>query len=114
METDREIKKLNNVLRRIGRAAGYAAWNRDADAALFCVRQYNKVLARLIEIESAVVPLFTPLPETASPEVTRLASHELAAFFEDEAPQVDAGFRVRVRGCGSRRGWAGVRVGSCW
>lgn len=114
MERDREIAKLTNVLRRITRAASYAAWNRDADAARFCVQQYNKVLARLSEIEGAVAPLFTPLPETASPEVVRLAAHELVAYFEDEAPAVAAGFRVRMRGCGSRRGWTGVRVGSCW
>jgi hypothetical protein len=114
MERDREIAKLTNVLRRIARAASYAAWNRDADATRFCVLQYNKVLARLSELEGGVASLFTPLPETASPEVVRIASHELAAYFEDEAPAVGAGFRVRMRGCGSRRGWAGVRVGGCW
>ena len=118
MERDREIAKLTNVLRRIARAASYAAWNRDADAARFCVLQYNKVLARLSELEGAVAPLFTPLPETASPEVARMAAHELVAFFEDEAPAFGAGFRIRLGGCGSRRasrrGWAGVRVGSCW
>ncbi|MEK6320755.1 MAG: hypothetical protein AABN33_03620 [Acidobacteriota bacterium] len=114
MERDREIAKLTNVLRRIARAASYAAWNRDADAARFCVQQYNKVLARLSELEGAVAPLFTQLPETASPEVARLAAHELAAYFEDEAPTVAAGVRVRLHGCRSRRGWAGVRVGSCW
>lgn len=114
MERDREIAKLTNVLRRIARAASYAAWNRDADAVRFCVLQYNKVLARLSEIEGAVAPLFTALPDTASPEVVRLAAHELAAYFEDEAPAFAAGYRVRARGCGSRRGWAGVRVGSCW
>ena len=114
MERDREIAKLTNVLRRIARAASYAAWNRDADAARFCVQQYNKVLARLSELEGAVAPLFTPLPDTASPEVVRLAAHELAAYFEDGEPAFAAGFRVRARGCGSRRGWAGLRVDSCW
>ena len=51
MERDREIAKLINVLRRIARAASYAAWTRDVDAARFCVLQYNKVLARLSELE---------------------------------------------------------------
>src|SRR5258705_13841331 len=112
MERDREIAKLTNVLRRIARAASYAAWNRDADAARFCVLQYNKVLARLSEFEEAVARLFTPLPETASADVARLAAHELAAFFEDEAPAF-ADLHVRLGGCHSRhgrhsrRGWAG-------
>lgn len=114
MERDREITKLTNVLRRIARAASYAAANSDSDAARFCVLQYNKVLARLSELEEAVAPLFTALPEATSPEVTRLAAHELTAFFEDETPAFAAGVRFRARGCGSRRGWAGVRVGSRW
>lgn len=116
MERDREITKLINVLRRIARAASHAAWSRDADAARFCAIQYNKVLARLSELEPAVGPLFTTLPESASADVTRIAAHELAAYFEDEAaPAAWAGFRVRVHGCGGRRAWAGrARAGSCW
>jgi hypothetical protein len=86
MERDREVTKLTNVLRRIARAAWYAAWNRaEADAARFCALQYNRVLARLEAIEPAVKPLFAPLPESASPQVIRMAATELAAFFDDEA-----------------------------
>ena len=116
MERDREIAKLINVLRRIARAASHAAWSRDPDAARFCALQYNKVLARVSELEPAAGPLFTALPESASADVTRIAAHELVAYFEDEAaPTVAAGVRVRVHGCGGRRAWGGrVRVGSCW
>ena len=118
MERDREITKLTNVLRRIARAASHAAWSRDADAARFCALQHNKVLARLSELEPAVSPLFTALPENASADVVKIAAQELAAYFEDEAPAAAAGVRgvrVRVHGCGGRRAWAGrVRVGSCW
>jgi len=116
MERDREIAKLINVLRRIARAASHATWSRDADAARFCALQYNKVLARVSELEPAAGPLFTALPESASADVTRMAAHELVAYFEDEAaPAVSAGVRVRVHGCGGRRAWGGrVRVGSCW
>jgi len=115
MERDREIGKLINVLRRIARAASHASWSRDPEAARFCVLQYNKVLARVGELEPGVVPLFAPLPETASAEVARIAAHELAAYFEDEAePASAAGFGFRAHGCGGRA-WAGrVRVGSCW
>lgn len=115
MERDREIAKLVNVLQRIARAASHAEWSRDPEAARFCVLQYNKVLARLSELEPAVATLFTSLPDDASPHVTRIAAHELAAYFEDEAPVSGIGVGVRMHGCGGRRAWAGrVRVGSCW
>jgi hypothetical protein len=118
METDREIAKLINVLRRIGRAASHAAWTRDLEAARFCVIQYNKLLARVSELEPAVVPLFTSLSEDASAEVTRIAANELAAYFEDETFSdlgAGIGINIRTRGCGGRRAWAGrVRLGSCW
>lgn len=115
METDRETGKLMNVLRRIARAATHAAWTRNPEAARFCVTQYNKVLARVTELEPAVATLFTPLPETASPDVARIAALELAAYFDDEPSKVAARVDfVRVHGCGGRRRWAGlVRLGSC-
>ncbi len=109
---EREIVKLINVLRRIARAAGYAAWAKpEPDAARFCVSQYNKVLARLAEIEPGVRTLFTPLPEDASPTVVRIAARELAAYFEDEAPESRM-FRFGF-GCGPIR--MRRRAGrSCW
>lgn len=116
METNTEITKLTNVLRRIARAARHSAWSRDADSARFCAVQYNKVRARLGELEPAIATLFTALPESASPEVTRIAAYELAAYFEDEAPAVAAvGIGFTRRGCGGRRAWAGrVKLDSCW
>ncbi|HXG95358.1 MAG TPA: hypothetical protein VNN73_23700 [Blastocatellia bacterium] len=114
MERDREITKLVNVLHRIGRATSYAAWaNAAPDASAFCVKQYNRVLARLSELEPAVAQLFTPLPEAAAPEVVRLAAHELAAYFEDESASRG---RHRAWQCGGRRVWVGVAPfgGHCW
>lgn len=99
---EKETVKLINVLRRIARAARYAASVKsDPETARFCVAQYNKVLARLSELEPGVRTLFTPLPENASPEVTRIAARELAAYFEDETPETHA-FRF-AWGCGPRR-----------
>ena len=99
---DNEKTKVINVLRRIARAAGYAAWvKREPDAARFCVLQYNKVLSRLTEIEPDLSTLFTALPEDASPEIVRIAARELAAYFEDEAPEQDD-FKFVFR-CGPRR-----------
>ena len=85
---EKEKIKLISVLRRIGRSAGYAAWvGGDPDAARFCVLQYNKVLARLGDLEPNLKTLFPSLAENTSPEVVRMAARELAAYFEDEAPE---------------------------
>jgi hypothetical protein len=103
MERDREINKLVNVLHRIARALQYVAWNNaPEDATTFCVAQYNRVLSRLREIEPAIGHLFTELPANAPAQVVRIATHELAAYFEDEAASP---WRRRRRHCG------GVRVG---
>jgi hypothetical protein len=100
---EKETVKLLNVLRRIARAAGYAAWTKPGtDATEFCVAQYNRVLARLSELEPAIKPLFTPLNESASPEVTRIAARELLAYFEADEPDFFA--RGFYFGRGPRRG----------
>lgn len=102
---EQETVKLLNVLRRIARAAGYAAWTKPGpDATQFCVAQYNRVLARLSELEPSVKPLFTPLSETASPEVIRIAARELLAYFEADEPEFVRGFgRGFYFGCAPRR-----------
>lgn len=99
---ENERVKLLNVLRRIARAAGYAAWvKREPEAARFCVAQYNKVLARLTELEPNLGGLFTSLADGTSPEVVRMAARELGAYFEDEAPESQV-FKFAF-GCGPRR-----------
>lgn len=113
---EQETVKLLNVLRRIARAAGYAGWtNAGPDATQFCVAQYNRVLARLMELEPAIKPLFTTLSDSASPAVTRMAARELLAYFDADEPEFMRGFGrgVYVRGCGPRRwrrGWAPMSV----
>ena len=110
-EMEKEKVKLVNVLRRIARAAGYAAWvKREPEAIRFCVTQYNKVLSRLSELEPGVTSLFTPLAADTSPEVARLAARELAAYFEDEAPDPHV-FKFAF-GCGPRRSRARGRCAS--
>ena len=96
---EKETVKLVNVLRRIARAASYAAWcESDPSAACFCAAQYNKVLARLLELESNLRSIFAPLAEDTPPDITRIAARELAAYFEDEAPEPHV--RKFARGCG--------------
>jgi hypothetical protein len=104
---EQETVKLLNVMRRIARAAGYAGWTKAGpDATQFCVAQYNRILARLTELEPAIKPLFTTLSDDASPEVTRMAARELLAYFEADEPEFMPGFgrAFYVGGCGSRRG----------
>ena len=113
---EQETVKLLNVLRRIARAAGYAAWTKPGpEATQFCVAQYNRVLARLSELEPSVKPLFTPLGETASPEVIRIAARDLLAYFEVDEPEFlrHFGKAFYVRGCRPRRprvGWVPISV----
>jgi hypothetical protein len=102
---EQETVKLLNVLRRIARAAGYAAWNKSgSDATQFCAGQYNRVLARLSELEPAVKPLFTPLSDSASAEVIRIATRELLAYFEADEPDFAGAFgKAFYFGCGPRK-----------
>src|SRR5438309_10455483 len=98
-EAEKEIVKLVNVLRRIARAAGYASWAKsDPEAARFCVAHHDKVLTRISQLEPAIKTLCAPLPEDASPHVTRMAARELATYCEDEAPEAQA-FKFAF-GCG--------------
>ena len=109
---EQETVKLLNVLRRIARASGYAAWAKsDSEAARFCASQYNKVLARLTELEPTLAPLFTTLTKDASPAVTRIAARELLAYFEadsfEDAPEFAWAYGKRFAfGCRPR----GLRV----
>ena len=102
---EQETVKLLNVLRRIARAAGYAAWTKATpDATQFCVAQYNRVLARLTELEPAIKMLFTSLGDSASPEVVRIAAKELLAYFEADEPDFVREFgRGFYMGCRPRR-----------
>lgn len=113
---EKETVKLLNVLRRIARAAGYAAWVKpEPAAARFVVSQYNKVLARLSEIEPASKPLFTPLADETSPEVVRIAARDLLAYFEADEPDYGWAFRGPFAfGCRPRRARIGcipIRAG---
>ena len=95
MERKKEIAKLINVLRRAARTAMQAQWTGgDRDAAAFCIRQYNRVLARLSELDPGVSAVFEPLPEDSSLMVAAMASRQLAAYYEDEV--------------GRSRPWGGV------
>jgi len=99
MEREKELAKLINVLRRTSRMAMQSEWTGgSADAAAHCVEQYNRVLARLKEMDSSVGTLFEPLPAGSSLTVVAMACRQLAAYYEDET-----GTR---KGCGPAYGIA--------
>ncbi len=85
MEREKEIPKLVNVLRRTSRMALQSEWTGGGeDVATFCIDQYNRVLARLKEIDPGVAAVFDPLAPGSSLTVAAMACRQLAAYYEDE------------------------------
>ena len=85
MEREKELVKLINVLRRTSRMALQSEWTGGKeDAAAFCTEQYNRVLARLKELDPNVGGIFEPLATGSSLTVVAMASSQLAAYYEDE------------------------------
>ena len=85
MEREKELVKLINVLRRTSRMALQSEWTGGKeDAAAFCTEQYNRVLARLQEMDPGVGVIFQPLPAGSSLTVVAMASRQLGAYYEDE------------------------------
>lgn len=85
MEREKEIAKLVNVLRRTSRMALQSEWTGGSqDVTAFCVDQYNRVLARLKEIDPDVGAVFDPLAPGSSLTVAAMACRQLAAYYEDE------------------------------
>jgi hypothetical protein len=85
MEREKEIAKLVNVLRRTARMAMQSEWTGGGqDAANFCAEQFNRVLARLKQLDPDIANLFEPLPQGASLTVVAMACRQLAAYYEDE------------------------------
>ena len=85
MEREKELVKLINVLRRTSRMAMQSEWTGGKeDAAAFCTEQYNRVLARLKDMDPGLSVVFEPLPAGSSLTVVAMASRQLAAYYEDE------------------------------
>jgi len=85
MEREKELIKLINVLRRTSRMALQSEWTGGGqDAAAYCTDQYNRVLARLKELDANVGTVFDPLPAESSLTVVAMASRQLTAYYEDE------------------------------
>jgi hypothetical protein len=84
MERDKEIIKLVNVLRRTARMAMQVEWTGgNQDAASYCVDQFNRVLARLKELDPDITPIFEPLPAESSLTVAAMACRQVSAYYEE-------------------------------
>ena len=92
MEREKEIAKLVNVLRRTSRMALQSEWTGSSeDVSGFCIDQYNRVLARLKEIDPGVATVFDPLAQGSSLTVAAMACRQLAAYYEDEVGHSGSG-----------------------
>ena len=109
MEREQEIRKLINVLHRMTRTAARVQWMGAGESeARFAVTQFNKILARLSELDANLKGVFDALPEDSTLTVVAMAARQIVSYYEDEVktehrgkdwgPQV---FGVGVgRGCG--------------
>jgi len=103
MEREKELLKLINVLRRTGRMALQAEWTgagKDPATAAYCTGQYNRVLARLKEIDAGAGTVFDPLPPDATLSVVAMACRQLVAYYEDEVEQPSRHGHARAFGIG--------------
>jgi hypothetical protein len=106
MERDQELKKLINVLRGTARAAVRAQWmSAGENEARFAAAQFNRILARLSEIDPNIKTVFEPLPEGSSLTTVAMACRQVVSYYADE---------VEVEAEGWRRGFsAGFGVPGC-
>ncbi len=107
MEREQELRKLLNVLHRTARAAARVQWmNSGENEARFAVAQFNRILARLGELDPNVKVVFAPLAEDSSLVTVALACRQVVSYFEDEiklederwAPGFAAGFKIPCGG----------------
>ena len=103
MEREQELKKLINVLHKTARAAMRVQWMQVGESeARFAVEQFNRILARLGELDPNVKVVFAPLPAESSLTTVALACRQVVSYFEDEVKVGDdwggrgfaAGFKV--------------------
>lgn len=85
MERDEELRRLLNVLHRLSRTAARVQWTGVGETeARYAVTQYNKVLARLTELEPGLARIFEPLPDDSTLTVAAMAAKQTSSYFESE------------------------------
>jgi len=115
MEREQELKKLINVLHRTARAAVRMQWmGAGQSEARFAVMQYNKILARLVEIDPNLKGVFESLAEDSSLTIVAMACRQVVSYYEDEVRTEREGggwgiFGAGVEG-GQFRGFCGNKT----
>ena len=101
---EREAKRLAAVLHQIAYDAGYVLLCRgDPEIVRFCIAQYNRVYARLVELNPALTAPFGRLPDDASAGEVRIVARALAAYIKEKTRKE------------RKRAWAGVGcIGFVW
>lgn len=106
MEKEKEISRLVRVLRQIAFAEKFSGlFNKQEDLSEFNVQQYNRVLARLKEIEPSIENLFVELNEDTPSRIIRIAARKLAEYFEEDVQPKK--HHRRFGRCGKRRIFVG-------
>ncbi len=101
---EREAKKLAAVLHQIAHDAGYVLLCRgDPEIVRFCIAQYNRVYARLGELNPALTAPFGRLPDDASAGEIRIVARALVAYIREKTRKE------------RKRAWAGMGcIGFVW
>ncbi len=82
---ERELKRMAAVLHQIAHDAGCALLCRDAaETARFCTAQYNRIHARIAELDPSLTALFGPLPNNATAGQVRIVARALAASIKEK------------------------------
>ena len=85
MEKEQELKKLINVLHRTARTAVRVQWMHAGESeARFAVAQFNRILARLGELDPNIKHIFPPLAEDSSLTTVAMACRQVVSYYEDE------------------------------
>lgn len=85
MEREQELRKLINVLHRTARAALRVQWmNAGENETRFAREQFNRILARLGELDPNSKSVFAPLPDDSSLTTVALACRQVVSYYEDE------------------------------
>lgn len=85
MEREQEIRKLINVLHRMTRTAARVQWmGAGENEARFAVSQFNKILARLIELDPNIKGVFDPIADDSTLTIVAMAARQIVSYYEDE------------------------------
>jgi hypothetical protein len=110
MEREQELNKLINVLRRAARSATRAQWMSAGESETrYGVSQFNKILARLGELDPNIKNVFEPLAEDSSLAAVAMACRQVVSYYEDEVKEEEeiwwrgfaAGFKFPGSGVGA-------------